>query len=60
MAKRSERNISWNPNIGPETEDGLAYLVLNAQQRWDYMMTLILATYPEKSVTYDKRQVEWT
>ncbi|WKN41119.1 hypothetical protein [Tunicatimonas pelagia] len=55
MTKKYKRNISWNPDVDPETEDRLAYLALNGQERWDYMMTLILATYPKKVVTYDKR-----
>ncbi|MGB3588206.1 MAG: hypothetical protein WBA23_16775 [Tunicatimonas sp.] len=59
MTKKSKRNISWNPDVDPETEDRLAYLALNPQERWDYMMTLILATYPKKLVTYDKRKIEW-
>ena len=59
---KTKKNISWKPDIDPETEDRLAFLKLNPQERWDYIMTLILATYPKgvKTVQYNKRKIEWT
>jgi len=59
--KKTNRNISWIEGIDPETEDRLAYLKLSPKERWEYLMTLILATYPSgKKVTFKKRIIEWT
>lgn len=57
---KSRNNISWNPNLSPEEEDRLAYLKLSGQEKWDYLMRLILATCPYKKITFDKRNIEWT
>ncbi len=57
---KTARNISWKDGVDPETEDRLAYLALSSKEKWDYLMTLILATYPKgKKVTFDKRLIEW-
>jgi len=58
---KSAKNISWNDGVDPEREDRLAYLALSPKEKWDYLMTLILATYPAgKSVTFNKKIIEWT
>jgi hypothetical protein len=58
---KTARNISWTEGIDPETEDRLAYLALSSKEKWDYLMTLILATYPPgKKVTFNNRTIEWT
>lgn len=56
----NNKNISWNPSIDPETEDRLAFLKLSSQEKWKYMMGIVLANYPKKEVTYAKRIIEWT
>ena len=62
MSGKSKRNISWNPDLDPVEEDRIAFLSMNAQERWDYIMELILATYPGglSALRYDKRKIEWT
>jgi len=60
MHKKSKSNISWKKGVNPETEDRVQYLKLSSQEKWDYLMTLILATYPSETVSFDKRQIEWT
>ncbi len=62
MSKQRKYSLSWNPDFEPETEDRLAFLRLSAQERWNHIMAVILATYPKKNlpVTFHKRQIEWT
>ena len=61
MTKKSERTISWKPDIDPVTEDRTAFLKLSPLERWEHMMAVVLATYPggSSAVTYEKRQIEW-
>jgi hypothetical protein len=57
---KTAKNISWKDGINSETEDRLQYLKLSSKEKWNYLMTLILATYPpNKKVTFDKRIIEW-
>lgn len=59
--KKTARSISWNEGIDPETEDRLAYLALSSKEKWNYLMTVILASYPlDKEVTFKKRTIKWT
>lgn len=62
MSVKPKRNLSWNPNLDPVEEDRIAFLTMNAQEPWNDMMELILATYPggSSAVKYDKRKIERT
>ncbi|HNP19935.1 MAG TPA: hypothetical protein PKL31_15965 [Fulvivirga sp.] len=58
---KNKKSISWNPNIDSETEDRLNYLRLTPIEKWNYIMSVILLTYPNtnKKVTFKKRIIEW-
>ena len=59
--KKTARSTSWNKGVNPETENRLAYLELSSTKKWNYLMALILASYPSgKEVTFKKRIIEWT
>ena len=61
MKNKTQRILSWNPNVDPETEDRAAFLKLNSTERWNYIMAIVLATYPggPEAVTFEKRRIEW-
>ena len=61
MKNEAKRALSWNPGVDPETEDRAAFLKLSHVERWNYIMEIVLATYPggPEAVTFEKRQIEW-
>ena len=48
MTDKPKRTLSWNPEVDPEAEDRAAFLKLNSLERWNYIMEIILATYPTR------------
>lgn len=58
--KKSGRKLSWNEDADTESEDRVEYLKLSPKEKWEYLMNLILTTYPSgKKATYKKRIIEW-
>ncbi len=59
-SNQPKRTLSWKEGIDPETEDRLEYLKLTSEEKWKYMMTLILSKFPaDKQITFKKRIIEW-
>ena len=61
MIDKPIRTLSWNLGIDPETKDRAAFLKLSSLERWNYVMEIVLATYPggPEAVTCKKRRIEW-
>ncbi len=61
MTDKPERTLSWNPDVDAETEDRAAFLKLDSLERWNYIMEIVLVTYPggPEAVTFEKRRIEW-
>ena len=54
------KTISWNPKINSETEDRIEFLKMPDNERWNYMMAVVLMGYPKgKKVEYKKRIITW-
>lgn len=53
--------LSWNSNVDPEWEDRKAFLRLSSEDRWKYLMRLIMNSkkLPEGAGKFTKRKIEW-
>jgi hypothetical protein len=57
MKDKPKRTLSWNPGVDPETEDREAFLKLSYVERWNYIMEIVLATYPARVAPAARRRL---
>ncbi|MDH5396860.1 MAG: hypothetical protein OEX02_01850 [Cyclobacteriaceae bacterium] len=58
---KARGKITWHPDKDPEWEDREAFLKLSDEERWAYLMRLIMHTkkLPEGAGKFTKRIIEW-
>jgi len=60
-AKKPVGKITWSPGKDPELEDREAFLRLSDEERWAYLMHLMMHSkkLPEGAGKFTKRKIEW-